>query len=215
MRRLQHLFRQNLRQHPGQLPQHLTDRSTLGAGFCAGMGLAVLIGMVGSAIPLLAIPPIDPELVYSVTGCEDAALPTGQPQRTAAQPLRCKANASPDRLGFVGGEPVRNITVGSDGSKLTFSHALTYTCCASIVLDRAIDRTTSTPTITIVERDMGDHCRCLCDYQVAGAIGPLSPGPYTLRVYGEFSGHGSRVLLFERSATLAGQRTDPKTSIRP
>lgn len=205
-----HVLQRQWQQRQGQAPQGLEDRSPLEVGCRAGwVGiLSVLcVGAIGRAMPLLAAPPIAPEivpeLVYSVSGCEDALRPAGESWRAATSATLCKDGGNPDRLGFRGGESVRNITVGAEGQRLTFSHDLTHTCCASIVLDRSIDRTGGTPTITIVERDLGNACRCLCDYQVAGAIGPLPPGRYILRVYGEFGGGKSRVLLFERSADLS------------
>lgn len=211
-----HMLQYPWRQSQGQGPRGWVDRSPLEAGcrtWWVGTLSVLCVGAIGFATPLLAAPPITPELVYSVSGCEDTLRPAGESLRAAAPDTLCKGNGSPDRLGFVGGEPVRNITVGAEGRKLAFSHDLTYTCCASIVLDRAIDQTGRTPTITIVERDLGDHCRCLCDYQVSGAIGPLPPGPYVLRVYGEFNGDGSRVLLFERSVNLSPGATTPQPSV--
>lgn len=216
--------------HPIHLPfrdQQQPPTHTLGQScwswVAIGSGLAtLLLGSIAAhavpprTTPPRALPSTDPQLTYSVSGCEDVSLP---PERvmarngTIASP--CFKTGLTHDVAFISGDPVRNVAIGFENGRLTFAHDLTFTCCASFVLDRSIDRSVNPPVISIVERDVGEHCRCLCDYQVAGTIGPLPPGSYVVRVYGEF-GHGkSRVLLFERSAAVPHGLLDPPATGAP
>jgi len=208
-------------------PIHLPSRAPIGrpcwSWVAIGSGLAALLlgSIAAHAVPPRNAPPrnapsTDPQLIYSLSGCEDVSLP---PERVmvrngAITPPCFKTGLTRD-LAFIGGDPVRNVAIGFENGRLTFSHDLTFTCCASFVLDRSIDRSVHPPVISIVERDMGERCRCLCDFQVAGTIGPLPPGSYLVRVYGEFGEGKSRILLFERSASVPHGLLDPPVTGSP
>ncbi|TAD80360.1 MAG: hypothetical protein EA001_00770 [Oscillatoriales cyanobacterium] len=185
------------------------------------LGAGVAIALPPRNSPPRVLPAPDPQLVYSVSGCEDVSLP---PERVMAQngaiappcaKITSANNWPTSDLAFLGRDPVRNVAIGFENDRLTFSHDLTFTCCASFVLDRSIDRSVYPPVISIVERDMGERCRCLCDFQVAGTIGPLPPGSYVVRVYGEFGDGKSRILLFERSASVPHGLLDPPATGSP
>lgn len=161
--------------------------------------------------PRVTAPGPDRELKfdYSVSGCEDASIsPAVAPLWAAARALTCKSGASEGLTRSplaLGRELVSNIAISTEGRTLVFGHDLTYTCCAAFVLDRSLDREGGQSIITVVERNEGEHCRCLCDYQITGTIGPLPPGSYTLRVYGELGAARARQLLFERSTVIGGE----------
>lgn len=214
--------------HPIYLqPSNLTPTNAIGrpcwSWVAIGSGLATLLlgSITAHAVPPRNAPPrtapsTDPQLIYSVSGCEDVSLP---PERVMVHngtitPPCFKTGLTRD-LAFIGGDPVRNVAIAFENGRLTFSHDLTSTCCASFVLDRSIDRSVYPPVISIVERDMGERCRCLCDFQVAGTIGPLPPGSYLVRVYGEFGEGKSRILLFERSASVPHGLLDPPATGSP
>ncbi len=203
--------------HPLHRPWQTTSSRIRRPWLAIGSGLAaLLLGAIATPAlpprnsPPRALPATDAQLVYSVSGCEDASLP---PERVLASngetAPSCSKTALTGDWAFLGGDPVQNVAIGFENGRLTFAHDLTFTCCASFVLDRSIDRSVYPPVISIVERDVGVHCRCLCNYQVAGTIGPLPPGSYVVRVYGEFGGGKSRVLLFERSAAVPHGLLDP------
>ncbi len=70
--------------------------------------------------------------------------------------------------------------VTAHNRSVVVSQNLSYACCARLKLDWSIDG----KQITVTETNEGDMCRCVCDYRVNATIGPLSPGKYTVTVYG-------------------------------
>jgi hypothetical protein len=57
---------------------------------------------------------------------------------------------------------------------------LTYVCCAELVLTT----TQEGSTIRLLEKNTGEICRCVCDYEVEADITGLSPGVYQVEVWG-------------------------------
>jgi hypothetical protein len=73
-----------------------------------------------------------------------------------------------------------NFTLEIQDQGVSLSHQLHYTCCAEFRLNSQIrDR-----EIIITEINEGGICRCMCDYTVNAIVAPLTPGHYTLKVYG-------------------------------
>jgi hypothetical protein len=76
---------------------------------------------------------------------------------------------------------------------------LTYVCCAELEL--TLEREGS--TIRIVERNVGEICRCMCEYLVEGEVTGLDPGTYEVQVWGvEYEDVHSLELLYETQVSL-------------
>ncbi len=66
-----------------------------------------------------------------------------------------------------------------DGT-VTLMHRLPYVCCAQFALAAGQDG----PVIKIVESNVGQVCRCMCDYVIDAELSGLKPGTYTVEVWG-------------------------------
>lgn len=102
-----------------------------------------------------------PQLTFAVGGCEQA-----QPWKQSQTKGRYSA---------------KDIEIAVQGQNLSFSHGLSYVCCAELRLASQIDDRNA---IAITEINDGDYCRCTCDYSIEGTFGPLAAGTYNLKVYG-------------------------------
>lgn len=96
-----------------------------------------------------------PTLTYSVGGCSE------QSETTRA--------ATDGEVQIVG-----------EGDTIHVAHKLTYVCCAELVLTTEQEGS----TIRLLEKNTGEICRCMCDYEVEADITGLSPGVYQVEVWG-------------------------------
>jgi hypothetical protein len=96
-----------------------------------------------------------PTLTYSVGGCSE------QSETTRA--------VTDGEVEIVGG-----------GDTIHVAHKLTYVCCAELAL--TIEQ--EDKTIKLLEKNNGEICRCICEYQVEADITGLSPGVYQVEVWG-------------------------------
>ncbi|MCJ7618667.1 MAG: hypothetical protein MUP64_00435 [Anaerolineae bacterium] len=96
-----------------------------------------------------------PTLTYSVGGCGE------QSETTRA--------ATDGEVQIVG-----------EGDTIHVAHKLTYVCCAELVLTTEQEDS----TIRLLEKNTGEICRCMCDYEVEAEITGLSPGVYQVEVWG-------------------------------
>ena len=96
-----------------------------------------------------------PTLRYSVGGCSEQSETT----RMAAD-----------------GE----VQIVGEGDTIHVAHRLVYVCCAELVL--TIEQEDS--TIRLLEKNTGEICRCMCEYQVEADITGLNPGVYQVEVWG-------------------------------
>ncbi|NEO25867.1 MAG: hypothetical protein F6K03_02945 [Kamptonema sp. SIO4C4] len=113
--------------------------------------------------------PPNPHFDYSIGGCEgyQTALP--------------EVNRAPENTRTTASNFINNLEIESDRTAFSFSHDLTYVCCAEFELSSNIDE--AEKTITVVERNIGEYCRCICTYTVTGEFEQLPPGTYNLQVY--------------------------------
>ena len=96
-----------------------------------------------------------PTLTYSVGGCSEQAETT---------------RAATD------GE----VEIVGQGDTIHVSQKLTYVCCAELVLTTEQEGS----TIKLLEKNTGEICRCMCDYEVEADITGLNPGVYQVEVWG-------------------------------
>ena len=96
-----------------------------------------------------------PTLTYSVGGCSE------QSETTRAA---------------TGGE----VQIVGQGDTIHVAQRLTYVCCAELVLTTEQED----GTIRLLEKNTGEICRCMCDYEVEADITGLNPGVYQVEVWG-------------------------------
>ena len=114
-----------------------------------------------------------------VTSAETVSLSTGVGP--------CDETILPDALGEWAG---MEITV-QDGA-IHIEQNLSYVCCAELALAAGQDEA----VIKVVETNVGQMCRCMCGYQLAADLTGLSPGTYTVEVWGvqHFDAHPLELL---------------------
>jgi hypothetical protein len=119
--------------------------------------LMAVIGLVGLGLLVACstAPPTKPALNYTIGGCEEEIEAT--------------------RSGN-GGEV--EITV-QDGI-IRVEQRLTYVCCAGLSL--AVEQ--EGYTLKVIETNVGEICRCICEYHVEANIADLAPGTYQVQVWG-------------------------------
>ncbi len=95
---------------------------------------------------------------------------------------------SPGLVGFVytasckglnfSSKPSLEVIPGDSGFK--FTQNIPYYCCANITIDFDI----SGRNITILEKNTGEICKCMCNYEVSGKFYNLPSGDYNFTVMG-------------------------------
>jgi len=81
-------------------------------------------------------------------------------------------------------------------NSLSFSHKLSYVCCAKIILEAEIDE--KNKEIIIKERNIGEICKCICNYEINGTIKNLKKGSYKLKIYGIYFEDQKGQLMLEK-----------------
>jgi hypothetical protein len=115
-----------------------------------------------------------PELEYTVGGCTD------------------ESEAS---RGGVTSEV--EITGGADS--IHVEQSLTYVCCAELELSLEQDGN----TLRITETNVGEVCRCICEYSIVADVTGLDPGEYDVEVWGvEYEDLHTPELLEKAQVTL-------------
>ena len=115
-----------------------------------------------------------PKLTYEVGGCGDQEV--GEIKRGAS--LQSKVEVS----------------VGDSSIKLL--HHLRYVCCAEIEVELAsVEEVDGQVLIKLLERNVGEMCRCICSYDVSIKLSGLKPGTYRIQIIGvEFEDMPTEVL---------------------
>jgi hypothetical protein len=91
------------------------------------------------------------------------------------------------------------VQIAGQGDTIHVAHKLTYVCCAELVLTMAQEDS----TIRLLEKNTGEICRCMCDYEVEADITGLSPGVYEVEVWGvEYEDVHTPELLGQATVTL-------------
>ncbi|MCX8187749.1 MAG: hypothetical protein N3F65_03970 [Nitrososphaeria archaeon] len=107
--------------------------------------------------------PTAPELTYEVGGCLDQVM---------------------DEIRR--GAPIGSVVeVEVEESSIKLLHHLRYVCCAEIKAElETVEEVDDQILLRIRERNAGEMCRCICDYEVSMKISGLKPGTYKLQVIG-------------------------------
>lgn len=90
-----------------------------------------------------------------------------------------------------------------EGGKIFLTHHLNYVCCAKVKLSlESIEKKVGYTLIKLLEKNEGEMCRCICDYEVKAEIGPLESGEYVVQIKGvEFENQPAEV-LWEKDITI-------------
>jgi len=101
--------------------------------------------------------------------------PAGEPVVLTAGIGPCDESVSLEELDEWAG-----VEIGLEGGTVHIRQRLSYVCCAELAL--AVGREGT--TIKVIETNVGEVCRCMCGYQVTATLAGLSPGTYTVEVWG-------------------------------
>ena len=130
--------------------------------------------LCAGAVACASSEPVGPELIYTVGGCVEEA---------------AAARAATDA----------DVLIEGEGSAIHVEHRVTYVCCAELVL--TVEQEGN--TIRITESNVGEMCRCLCDYDVEADVSDLDPGVYDVQLWGvEYQDAHAPELLGQASITL-------------
>jgi hypothetical protein len=141
---------------------------------CAVRGVTLCALLCALAVACGTSASTSTELVYTVGGCQEE-------QETSRA-------AAGDGLQIV----VR-------GEAIHVGHRLSYVCCAELSLSMEQDGN----TIRVVERNVGEMCRCVCEYDVEADINGLGSGVYQVEVWGvEYEDVHTPELLGQASVQL-------------
>ena len=131
--------------------------------------LYVLVAAI--ALTVLVVSPLlvgriaskKPVLTYSVGGC----LIKSPGEITRGQKLKSE------------------VEVSIEDSSIKLLQHLSYVCCADMVVSlQAIEKHGNCTLLRIVEKNVGEICKCICDYEIEIRISNLAPGRYRLEIYG-------------------------------
>jgi len=91
------------------------------------------------------------------------------------------------------------VEITSNADAIHLEQRLTYVCCAELEL--TLEREGN--AIRIMETNVGEICRCMCEYYIAAEVSGLGPGEYDVEVWGvEYEDLHRPELLGEGRVTL-------------
>ncbi|MBU5574874.1 MAG: DUF333 domain-containing protein [Candidatus Aenigmarchaeota archaeon] len=98
---------------------------------------------------------------------------------------------------------IDNVFTEIRNNSIYFIHKLNYVCCAKIkVYLEPFEKNSNYTIIKIKEVNEGEMCRCVCDYEINGSIGPLENGNYLLQIYGVEFQNVPGEIIFEKEINI-------------
>ena len=90
-----------------------------------------------------------------------------------------------------------------DGNDLTYYHyaEMIYNCCAEMIVQLEMEES----LIRFIELEhFGEEgpCYCICDFELTGTVYDLSPGEYTVEVWGYFYEGETETLFCQTTITI-------------
>jgi eight-cysteine-cluster-containing protein len=130
----------------------------------AGISLFMYLDKLTAPSSIIPVPIIDLEtkLNYTVGGCAEKEEREYTKTRGLGEKVDVRINN-----GFI------NLT-----------HHLSYVCCAKMKVYLNLESYPNYTLIKIKEKNEGEMCRCICDYEVDMKIGPLEKGKYRVQIWG-------------------------------
>ena len=128
--------------------------------------------------------PTQVKLGYNVGGCGE------QEEREYREYVRVKGEK-------------QQVNIDIENGFINLTHDLRYVCCADIKVGlESLQPRQDYTLIKINEKNEGDICKCICNYEVDINIGPLEEGKYIVQIWGvEFKKQTSD-LLWEKEIVL-------------
>lgn len=129
--------------------------------------LSVLVAAIGLFLYFmyfekLTAPSLEIKLYYNISGCEE---------KIEREYTRTKG--------------VEKVDLKLNDGFINLTHHLSYVCCAKIkVYLNHVETYKNYILIKIKEKNEGEICRCICDYEVNMKIGPLGKGKYIIQIWG-------------------------------
>jgi hypothetical protein len=172
----------------GELPintwgsENRTEEGILGV---TAYGFTAADWDVEISCPVVPEPVCDVRLRHTAMGklWEGEVAPTGAVTETTAMPtLAYEVGECDESLDVEALNEWDELTTESGNDDAAFTHRLAYVCCADLVLSAGYDA--DAETIRLVETNQGEMCRCMCGYEIAGALGDLPSGDYRLEIWG-------------------------------
>lgn len=90
-----------------------------------------------------------------------------------------------------------------DNGFINLTHYLNYVCCAEVkVYLDSVEEHQDYTLIKLKEKNEGEFCRCICNYEVDAKIGPLESGKYRVQIWGVEYEDMPVELLWEKEMSL-------------
>ncbi len=133
--------------------------------------------------------------LFLVTACMPVTpQPASPTPHLAYQVGGCQKSVPPERFNEWEGVDIQV----EDGTIHVVDH-LPYVCCATIEVEMQVED----GRVQLVERNVGDVCRCMCAYRVDMRVTSLPPGTYIIQVWGvEDERTGPTRLRGEKEVTI-------------
>ncbi len=106
----------------------------------------------------------------------------------------------------------KNVEVEIDGGAAYITHYLNYVCCADIKASIAkIEKRNDHVYIKLMEKNIGEMCRCTCDYDIEMVLSPLLPGDYVVEMWGVGYDDTELQMLWKEEFNIEGAPCCDKT----
>ena len=137
--------------------KRLTYIVIIGLVIVIAIGFFVMLYLTGRS------PAEKPALIYSVGGCSSMSY-----------------NGLTRGYGSTS-----SVKLSTGPSSIKIIHNLSYVCCADIIVSlEPIEYRGDYMLLRIIERNVGEICRCICEYEIIIKIADLEPGRYKVELYG-------------------------------
>lgn len=78
-----------------------------------------------------------------------------------------------------------SVSASVHDSTIRLLQRLRYVCCAEIVVElQSAEREGEYVVLKVLEKNVGEMCKCICEYSVSIEISNLQPGKYRIEIYG-------------------------------
>lgn len=148
-------------------------------------------------------------LAILVIACKPIAAPTHPGQQDVKLDYSVSGCDTKDG-GTTRGPPAQLVDVDVAGNNVKLVHHLSYVCCAKVkVYLEGIETTSDETRIMISEKNDGEMCRCMCDYDVDINLGPLAKGKYTVQIFGVVYEDVPTEKLWEKEIAIGEEKEIP------
>jgi len=149
-------------------------------------------------------------LAILVIACKPSLVPTPSGQQGVKLDYSVSGCDTKDG-GIARGPPAQLVDVDIAGNNVKLVHHLSYVCCAKVkVYLEGIETTPDETRIMLAEKNEGEMCRCMCDYDVDINIGPLAKGKYTVQIFGVVYKDMPVEKIWEKEITIGEEKEIPQ-----